>query len=645
MARATILQRVHAHVRILLMWYLLLFVLPGVLWAEDERLELEPLKTTITVRETLDAPSSGYITSVSRETLESHPGVNLDDRLREIPGFTLFRRSSSLVAHPTTQGISLRGIGSSAASRTLVLYDGLPLNDPFGGWVYWSRVNPDAIDAVEISRGASTSVYGDRGMGGVVSLLTPTPESRRAWAAAEGGGAGIADVRGGYADLLGKVGLSALVRAFRSEGYFVVPQESRGSVDRLADADFVVGDLRFDYFGKKDRLMLKANVVAEQRQNATLLRTNASSLGTAGAHYQREGLSLSGYHSRGVLRSGFSFVNEARGFERQTLLQQVTSEDSGGSAVWTRPSRKVNLILGTDAHRTGGISRDTVVSTGFVRRPGGKLWQQGLFVQTDFAAGPRTRVYGGVRHDFTDRGNEFWSPRAGLAFSEGPRRWRASVYRSFRAPTLNEFFRQFRVGNITTLSNPELRPETMFGAEAGLDWRKGDAIFRTTLFWQEVGDLIGNATIRLGPSPLRQRQNLGKATGRGVELEVLKTFGPFRAEAAYLYVDSQLDTNVWMPQVPRHQGSFQLIYAAGKTLFRGGIRSYAAQFEDDLNHFLLPGFATLQVMLQHRLGHGVSALLAVENLLDRRFLVGFVPTPTTGTPRLMRVGLKWKTGR
>ncbi len=627
------------------MRYLLLLVLPGVLWADDERLELEPLKTTITVRQTLDSPSSGYITSVSRETLESHPGVNVDDRLREIPGFTLFRRSSSLVAHPTTQGISLRGIGSSAAGRTLVLYDGLPLNDPFGGWVYWSRVNPDAIDAVEISRGATTSVYGDRGMGGVISLLTPAPESRRAWAATEGGGAGIADVRGGYADLFGKVGLSALVRGFRSEGYFVVPEENRGPVDRRAHADFVVGDLRFDYFGKQDRLMLKANVISERRQNGTSLRTNSSSLGTAGVHYQRERLSFSGYHSRGVLRNGFSFVNEARNFERQTLLQRVTSEDSGGSILWNRAFHKMNLILGTDAHRASGISRDTVVSTGFVRRPGGRLWQQGLFVQADFAAGPCTQIYGGLRHDFTDRGNDFWSPRAGLAFSEGPRRWRASVYRSFRAPTLNEFFRQFRVGNITTLSNPELSPETMLGAEAGLDWRKGDAIFRTTLFWQQIDDLIGNATIRLDPSPLRQRRNLGKATGRGVELEVLKTFGRFRAEAAYLYVDSQLDTNVWMPQVPRHQGSFQLLYAAGKTLFRGGIRSSAAQFEDDLNLFLLPGFATLQVMLQQRLGHGVSALLAVENLLDRRFLVGFVPTPTTGAPRLMRVGLKWETGR
>ena len=627
------------------MRYLLLLVLPGVLWADDERLELEPLKTTITVRGTLDSPSSGYITSVSRETLESHPGVNVDDRLREVPGFTLFRRSSSLVAHPTTQGISLRGIGSSAAGRTLVLYDGLPLNDPFGGWVYWSRVNPDAIDAVEISRGATTSVYGDRGMGGVVSLLTPAPESRHLWAGAEGGAAGIADVRGGFSDLFGKLGLSSFVRGFRSEGYFIVPEENRGPVDRRADADFVVGDLRFDYFGKQDRLMLKANVISERRQNGTPLRTNSSSLGTAGVHYQRERLSFSGYHSRGVLRNGFSFVNETRGFERQTLLQRVTSEDSGGSVLWNRAFHKMNLILGTDAHRASGISRDTVVSTGFVRLPDGKLWQQGLFVQADFSAGPHTQIYGGLRHDFTDRGNDFWSPRAGLAFSEGPRRWRASVYRSFRAPTLNEFFRQFRVGNITTLSNPELSPETMLGAEAGLDWRKGDAIFRTTLFWQQIDDLIGNATIRLDPSPLRQRQNLGKATGRGVELEVLKTFGRFRVEAAYLYVDSQLDTNVWMPQVPRHQGSFQLLYAAGKTLFRGGIRSYAAQFEDDLNLFLLPGFATLQVMLQRRLGHGVSALLAVENLLNRRFLVGFVPTPTTGAPRLMRVGLKWEMGR
>jgi outer membrane receptor protein involved in Fe transport len=99
-----------------------------------------------------------------------------------------------------------------------------------------------------------------------------------------------------------------------------------------------------------------------------------------------------------------------------------------------------------------------------------------------------------------------------------------------------------------------------------------------------------------------------------------------------------------MSQVPRHQGSFQLLYSSGRTLFSGGVRSYDAQFEDDLNEFLLPGFATVQVMVKRRLAHGFSALLAAENLLDRTFLVGFTPTPTTGNPRLLRVGVRWESG-
>lgn len=74
-------------------------------------------------------------------------------RLRQVPGFSLFRRSSSVVAKPTTQGVSLRAIGSSGASRTLVLWDGIPINDPFGGWVYWTRIDPAHIDRVEIDRG------------------------------------------------------------------------------------------------------------------------------------------------------------------------------------------------------------------------------------------------------------------------------------------------------------------------------------------------------------------------------------------------------------------------------------------------------------------------------------------------------------
>src|ERR1043166_7639114 len=130
----------------------------------------EPLRTSITVTEKIQAETPANVSVMDKVDIEETPGTNLDDRLRDIPGFSLFRRSSSLVAHPTTQGVSLRGIGSSGASRTLVLWDGIPVNDPFGGWVYWTRFPPDEMARIELSRGASTSVFGDRAMGGAIAL-------------------------------------------------------------------------------------------------------------------------------------------------------------------------------------------------------------------------------------------------------------------------------------------------------------------------------------------------------------------------------------------------------------------------------------------------------------------------------------------
>jgi outer membrane receptor protein involved in Fe transport len=135
-----------------------------------------PLKTTVTVNATISSEAPAAITDLTQQQLQQIPGVELDDRLRQVPGFSLFRRSSSLVANPTTQGVSLRATGSSGASRTLVLWDGILINDPFGGWVYWDRIDPNYIADVQIDRGASTSLFGDRALGGTITLLSPPQE-------------------------------------------------------------------------------------------------------------------------------------------------------------------------------------------------------------------------------------------------------------------------------------------------------------------------------------------------------------------------------------------------------------------------------------------------------------------------------------
>ena len=142
--------------------------------------------------------------------LQESPGTNLDDRLRDVPGFSLFRRSSSLVANPTTQGISLRGIGSSGASRTLVLWDGIPANDPFGGWVYWTQFVPDEIGRAEISRGAATSIFGDRAMSGAIGLFSRPAEKLHVLAEYEYGNESTHDISAGFSDVWSRVAISGI---------------------------------------------------------------------------------------------------------------------------------------------------------------------------------------------------------------------------------------------------------------------------------------------------------------------------------------------------------------------------------------------------------------------------------------------------
>lgn len=610
---------------------------------DSEKPKIEPLKQSITVTDRLSAEAPASIETLARPDIEAIPGVNLDDRLRMVPGFSLFRRSSSLAENPTAQGVSLRGLGSSGASRTLVLWDGIPVNSPFGGWIYWTRLAPEDMDRIEISRGASTSVFGDKAMGGAVTIFSRPAEPWRLTLYADGGGKNTAELGAGFSHLWKNVGISARIRSFSTDGYFIVPSSIRGAVDTPAGVKFVAGNIKLDFSGAHDRLFLKLDILAEERQNGTVLQTNSTGLGTLAASWSHEmahdNLSMVAYHTREKYRALFSSIATNRQTERITDLQTVPAEAVGAAGFWRHDQSRWTVLAGGDFKRVGGASTDRL-TTG-PQTAGGTRIERGFFGQSNMTLGP-AKLFVGAREDFVTGGTSFFSPSAGITAGRGLFRVRASAYRSFRAPTLNELFRPFRVGNTQTLANPLLVPETLFGAEAGFDVVGETRRFSVTAFRNSLDHVITNVTLSSTPSLItRQRGNAASAVTHGVEANLTQSWRRWRGELSYLFADSRYSTGLRIPQVARHQGSAQLIFERKGTLVAGGVRSYSLQFENDINTLLLPGFAVVNLSARQRLRKSLAATLAMENLLDRVYLIGLTPQPLIGGPRLWRIGLRW----
>src|SRR5213078_1436218 len=129
----------------------------------------DSITVTATRTKTRLADTPASVVVLDRSAIASAP--TLDDALRQVPGFALFRRSGSRTANPTSQGVSLRGLGPSGASRAVVLEDGVPLNDPFGGWVYWGRVPRASVERIEVVRGGASDVWGSAALSGAIQLF------------------------------------------------------------------------------------------------------------------------------------------------------------------------------------------------------------------------------------------------------------------------------------------------------------------------------------------------------------------------------------------------------------------------------------------------------------------------------------------
>ena len=640
----------------------------------EVRLQPAPFFEAVNVTSSrADAPRAdptATVTVLSSSELLTTAAVTLDDALKMVPGFTLFRRTSSRTANPTTQGIALRGIGGTAQSRSLVIVDGVPLNDAFGGWVYWNKVPQAAIDRIEVQRGSGSDLYGADAVGGVVQLLTLRPTRTTGRLLAESGNLGTHRMSAFLGSRTSGWRYGGGGELFTIDGYIPIALEQepgiapRGPIDTKLGATHRSGLVSAGYQSASGwRLDLTGNVYVENRKNATpaSINSTASRQGSTevagGAAGGLLGVRVFGGTQR--YRQVFTTVNANRTAEAVNRDQIIPSTSAGVGGQWFRGWGSHTFLIGAESRHIDGTSVETPYTQG---RPspttevGGTQRLGSAFIQDTLRVTERLTLVFGAHGDvwqststvtgFTKSSGAF-NPRASGAYRIGASgvTVRGSVYQGFRAPTLNEFYRNFGSGNTQTRPNEALDPERLTGADAGVLIARGRASARVTGFWNGLDEAITTVTLSTTPQLIiRQRANADTLRAAGIELEGSVRLASLSISLASGFVSSRFKGETSLrdkrvPQVPSYNVGLDVRYNEGPWTGSTQLRITGSQFEDDQNLFTLRRATVIDAFAGRTIAGRSTAFVAVENLFDRVYDVGRTPTLTTGVPRAIRAGV------
>jgi len=650
--------------------------------------------TVTATRSGVEVGDSGRtMAALTATQLQQYPALTLDERLQQEAGFQLFRRSAGWIQNPTSQGISLRGLGSTAASRTLVMAENAPLNDGFGGWIHWNELPPETIEAVTIASGGGSDLYGSSALGGVIDVVPGRPVAPLAALSVSEAGEDTTSASG-RGDLVqkrgqGRWGELAAAQIFRTDGYILTAPALRGPVDIPANVHFENGRVEIDRDtdARGGRAFLVGNVLNEARGNGTPEQTNGTRLWRylAGDDWN-QGERLSGrvrlFGSDEAFRQTFSSVNAARTVDTLTRVVRDETQDLGASGDVSYHRAHVALIAGADARDIRATDAETPIvskqpsglvdTTARQRFVGGFVealgewhgWSGAGSMRVDSAENLSastlnvTSAGAASRTPVADRSEVIASPRLGVARRLGSQvTLHATAYRAFRTPTINELYRTGQVGQQTTLANASLVSERATGAEAGVNWTPRAGVLRLdgTYFWTEINRPVSAVIIASTATTVTElRENLGQIQSQGLELQghlgeghaVSLDFGYQYAHAVVTAFSAQPSlVGTWIPEVPREMATAQL-RAQNRRL---GLLTLAAResgraYDGSANTYELHSFFVLDAYGERSFAPKWVAFVSVQNLFHRQIDVARTPLLTLGTPFLAQGGVRFRWG-
>ncbi|MEJ7927879.1 TonB-dependent receptor [Sphingobium sp. AN641] len=616
---------------------------------------------------------------IDRGRLTNSASGRIETVLADVAGFQQFRRSDSRSANPSAQGATLRALGGNASSRTLVLLDGIPMADPFFGYIPFSALVPERLSSIRVTRGGGGGAFGAGAVAGTIELASATRDALPLFDASAFVGSRNAgelsasvspDIGGGHVSLSG--------RWDRGEGFHTTPRDQRVAATVPAAYDGWSVALRgVAPMGAQTELQFRGLVFRDYR-----------TLRFAGADSASQGQDVSiRLISRGAWQVDALAYLQARNFSnivissstfRKSLDQRNTPSTGIGGKFELRPpvGGRHLLRLGADLRLASGDMYEDAYNAGdpanprtSLRHAGGDQATIGLFAEDDWTLGPLV-LTGGLRADrwtiangfyravsaatgaitedsrFADRSDWELSGRAGaLLRLTDAIALRAAGYTGFRLPTLNELYRPFVVFPITTRANAMLSPEKLKGIEAGFDLTTDGLAFGATAFYNRLDDAVANVT--LSPT-IRERRNVRAVVAQGIELTASARIAALTLSASYAYSDSKVRApgepfdGLAPSQSPRHAASGTLGWEgpSGAGL-SATLRYVSKQYEDDLQSDVLPDALTVDAVARLPLGHGLTLVARGENLSDARVVTRNAGgSLDLGTPRTLWLGIK-----
>lgn len=635
-------------------------------------------------------------TAIGRDRLDHSPSNRLEDVLRDVPGFQQFRRSDARTANPTSQGATLRALGGNASSRALLILDGVPQTDPFGGWISWPAYDPRRLARIRVVRGGGAGANGPGALGGTIELESAL---QRPAASLALGSRDSIDAFAGYGARVGDGFASVSVAYARGDGFIPVVARQRGAADRASPyAQASLHARAVTPLSAATELQASLSAFTDARERGTAF----SEIDTRGADASlrlvgrgRLPFAVLAYLQLRDFANRFAAVSADRSTATRTLDQYSVPSTGLGARAEIRPvTGRLEVRLGADWRETIGRTQELFQFVAGAatrgRVAGGRIVTLGAFAEAGWEHGPLTLTAGG-RLDhmriadgslrermlatgvaltdlaFPDRSG--WEPtaRAGFAWRAVPAlTLRGAAYLGWRAPTLNELYRPFRVGADATAANAALSPERLEGIEAGLEIRPTRAArIGVTLFANRLTDAIANVTLGQGPGTFpgvgfvaaggqyRVRQNIAAITSRGVEIDGSVEIGRVRLAAGYSFADATVAAaGAALPldgrrpaQTPRHSFTASLSWQGpGGVYASAGARYVSSQYEDDLNRQLLPDALTLDAVAAVPLTRRLAIEARAENLTGEEVVAGISGTGIVerATPRTFWVGLIWR---